>query len=80
MDKAAQARMLQFQLGEVETNCGEQNGWEEPWQQVMYSGVLICPFTFLPNNTKIHAFCVFRQWTNKNSTLDFISSNKPVLK
>ena len=30
----------------------------------------ICPFTFIPDNTKIHAFCVFRQeneWTNKNS-------------
>ena len=41
-------------------------------QVLFYSRVLICPFTFLPDNTKIHAFCVFWQeneWTNKNSTV-----------
>ena len=37
LDKAAQAKILQFQLGEVETDCGEQNSWEEPWRQVMYN-------------------------------------------
>ena len=38
----------------------------------MYSRVLICPFTFLPDYTKIHAFCVFRQeneWTLLNRTI-----------
>ena len=38
----------------------------------MYSGVLICPFIFLPENTKCMYFCVIRQeseWTNKNSTV-----------
>ena len=32
--------------------------------------VLLFPITFLPDNTKIHAFCLFQQeneWTNKNS-------------
>ena len=44
----------------------------------MYSGVLIFPFTFLPDNTKIHAFCVFRQeneWKNKNSTVCILVSS-----
>ena len=34
--------------------------------------VLICPFTFLPDNIKIHAFCVFGQeneWKFLNCTL-----------
>ena len=40
------------------------------WEFQYYSGVLICPCTFLLDNIKIHAFCVFEQeLTNKNSTV-----------
>ena len=42
------------------------------WVLLFYSRSRIFPFTFLPDNTKIYAFCVFRQVnerTNKNSTV-----------
>ena len=43
----------------------------------IYSKLLTCPFTFLPDNTKIRAFCVFRlenEWTLLNRTLQMFMS------
>ena len=39
---------------------------------LLFTTIQKCPFIFLPDNTKIYAFCVFRQekeWTLLNSTV-----------